>query len=500
MEAIYARQSLDVKDSLSIETQIEFCKKQCLETQEPLIYKDKGFSGKNTKRPSFQQLLNDINEGKVNRIIIYKLDRLSRSIIDFSEIWRIFEERKVSLLSATQNFDTSTPMGKAMLFIVMVFAEMERETIAERVRDNYYSRVKEGRWPGGPAPYGFVVDRLIDCEGRKVPTLRPDSTTIDVVEMIFHRYANTEISLGKLAAELNRKNIPCIKSERWSSVSLAKLMRNPVYTKVDYEIYSYMNSFGMKIANKVDAFTGKRAGIIVGKRGTLAGGTNRQYKDYSDMTFVLANWDGIISSDIWLAANHKLDTNKQIKNSGKGTITWLTGLIKCGDCPEFKYAIKLGSEKDRDKKTLHCSGKYNRQNCNGKIELYLGEVEKYVQQELEKIIDSCCGEEMEIEPVLSNEDKIELDKTETAIQNLLAKIQSGEASKTVMIYINNEIERLDKKKKEISSRLSEQKTSKVIVEKINFSEMSLKEKHFVAESYIKRILIRRKEIQIEWKV
>lgn len=497
MEAIYARQSLDVKDSLSIETQIEFCKKHCIEDAEPLVYKDKGFSGKNTKRPAFQQMISDIKDGKISKVIIYKLDRLSRSILDFSEIWRIFEEEKVNLLSATQNFDTSTPMGKAMLFIVMVFAEMERETIAERVKDNYYSRVKDGRWPGGPAPYGLCNGRLRDKFGRNVPTL-VENQDIEIMKEIFERYAYTEISLGKLAEDLNKRGIPCMRSKTWGSVSLAKLMRNPVYVQADYEVYCYMKSFGIQINNPVDDFTGERAGILVGKRGTLAGGTNREYKDYMDMVFVLANWKGAIQAEIWLAANYKLDTNKQIGNNGKGTLTWLTGLIKCAEC---EYAIKLGTDRIREERGLYCSGKYVRKNgCSNKIAFRLGELETYVQKELETVINSCHGEAVEFQPTLSNADKIELEKTEQAIENLISTVKSGEADGTLISYINSEINRLDMQKKEILKRISNVQMPKVTIDKIDFSSLALEEKHLVAASYIKRILVKKNEMEIEWKV
>lgn len=497
MEAIYARQSLDVKDSLSIETQIEFCKRHCLEKEEPLVYQDKGFSGKNTKRPAFQQMLTDIKEGKITRVIIYKLDRLSRSIIDFSEIWRIFEQEKVNLLSATQNFDTSTPMGKAMIFIVMIFAEMERETIAERVKDNYYSRIKDGRWPGGPAPYGFKIGRVADSKGRKVPTLEYDEH-IAVVEELYQRYAYTEMSLGKLAKWLNSRGIPCIKSGTWGSVSLAKMLRNPVYVKADYDIYCYIKSFGIQIENPIDDFSGERAGILVGKRGTLAGGTNREYKDYTDMVFVLANWKGIIDSKVWLDANYKLDCNKQIQNNGKGTITWLTGILKCNKCG---YAIRLGTDKVREKRRLYCSGKYGRQNsCDNHISLRLGQVEEQIQLELIHIIESCQGEKIEIQQELSNAEKIELEKIENAIENMLATIKSGEVDRILISYMNREVQQLDQQKKEILKKMTKKSPAKVVIPKIDFQELSLSEKHLVASSYINRVILSEDEIKIEWKV
>ena len=139
INAIYARQSVDRADSISIESQIEFCKYE-LKGGAFKEYKDKGYSGKNTVRPQLQQLLTDIRRGEVEKVIVYKLDRISRSILDFSNMMELFQQYQVEFVSSTEKFDTSTPMGRAMLNICIVFAQLERETIQKRVSDAYYSR------------------------------------------------------------------------------------------------------------------------------------------------------------------------------------------------------------------------------------------------------------------------------------------------------------------------------------------------------------------------
>ena len=141
-DCIYARQSVDRKDSISIESQIDFCKYE-LKGGSCRVFKDKGYSGKNTDRPEFQKLLGEIRKGKVRRVIVYKLDRISRSILDFATMMELFQEYDVEFVSSTEKFDTSTPMGRAMLNICIVFAQLERETIQKRVTDAYYSRVPE---------------------------------------------------------------------------------------------------------------------------------------------------------------------------------------------------------------------------------------------------------------------------------------------------------------------------------------------------------------------
>nr|WP_308741999.1 recombinase family protein [uncultured Anaerocolumna sp.] len=504
MIGIYARQSLDKKDSLSIAMQIESCKEKYLynckakgvEPDEIIIYKDAGYSGKNTKRPDFQRMLSDIKHKKINHVVIYKLDRLGRSIIDFSDLWSTFEKYGVSLSCSTQDIDTSSPMGKTMIFMLMVFAEMERNLIRERVMDNYYERVKDGRWGGGPAPYGLSNAKTKDSAGRSIPILVPNEK-IEIMKMMFKMYANTDISLGKLAEYLNSKNIKCMKSDTWSNVSIAKLLRNPAYVRADCDVYAYISSFGISIANPIDDFTGVRAGNLVGKRGTLAGG-DRIHKDFSEMVFALGAWEGTIESSLWLKANYKLDNNKQIGNNGKGTITWLTGLFKCGCCGYAFRTVVTSSAKSR---RLYCSGKSERKKtCTNIVELRLEEVEHYVQEELEKVLEQCQDVVIDETPYMKNADKIELKKVEEEIDNLIKKIKDGSANDTLMYFINREIEALNTKRNEISERMFIPERKQVKMPKIKFNELGIVEKHLVAQNYIDKVLITGVEIEIKWKV
>ena len=112
-DAVYTRQSLDKKDSLSIETQIE--KGLALSDENAEVYKDKGYSGKNTERPDLQRLKADIEADKIKRVIVYRLDRISRNIADFYQLYQLMEIHKVEFISISENFDTSTPMGRAMM-------------------------------------------------------------------------------------------------------------------------------------------------------------------------------------------------------------------------------------------------------------------------------------------------------------------------------------------------------------------------------------------------
>ena len=180
-DAIYGRQSVDRKDSISIESQIEFCKYE-LRGGNFRKYTDKGYSGKNTDRPKFQELMADIRRGLIKRVVVYKLDRISRSILDFATMMETFQEYNVEFVSSTEKFDTSTPMGRAMLNICIVFAQLERETIQKRVTDAYYSRCQHGFHMSGAAPYGFQLEPTT-IEGIRTKMMKPDPETADIAKL-----------------------------------------------------------------------------------------------------------------------------------------------------------------------------------------------------------------------------------------------------------------------------------------------------------------------------
>jgi site-specific DNA recombinase len=128
---------------------------QCL----PETYDDGGYSGGNLERPAFKRLMADIEAGKVNCVIVYKVDRLSRSLLDFARIMEIFDRHQVAFVSVTQQFNTSTPMGRLVLNVLLSFAQFEREIIGERIRDKIAAQRRKGKWAGGAPVLGYDVDR-----------------------------------------------------------------------------------------------------------------------------------------------------------------------------------------------------------------------------------------------------------------------------------------------------------------------------------------------------
>ena len=493
LEAIYVRQSKDKKDSLSIEGQIERCRLECSHPTTALVYEDRGFSGKNTARPGFQKMQQDVKEGKISKIIVYRLDRLSRSILDFGQFWNVLDQNQVDFVSVNEKFDTGTPMGRAMIYIIMVFAQLERETIAERVTDNYYTRIKRGNWPGGPAPYGMKNIRRKDEEGRELPSLAY-TDEFEIVKEIFYRYATEEVSLGEIGRDLTERQIPCRKrKEGWDNVALARILHSPVYVQADEDIYLYYRSRNIgKISNGIEEFGGNSSAHVVGKRA----GNVRKYTSFEDQVLSLTNFEGKIPSDIWLRCQYRLEKNRQIGNSGKGKNTWLSGLLKCGNC-----GYSLTVRKWHDKKYLYCSGRVNLHICDiPSFSQPVDELESEVQKELEKILEECNREQIPVENT-EKEKKIrkQLREIEDKIQKLMACMQ--EASDISMKYINSELEKLDERKSELLKQYeTPKKNEKQYYKGIDFEELDFEEKKMTAQAFIERINVYDDEIEIIWKV
>ena len=265
-DAVYARQSHFKKDSISIQTQIDMAKKFC--TNPVRIYQDPGYSGKNTKRPAYQKLMKDIEKGEISKVVVYKIDRFSRSMNDFVTAYAFLEKHNIEFASVTENFDTATPMGKGMLYIIVVFAQMERERTAERVADNYYARIKEGWWPGGPAPYGYDIVKM---DGVNKSILMPNEK-MELVKRVFQLYSTPLTSLGEIANALNEEGIlPPSGSglNSWQGLTIQRIVSNPCYVKADISIYSFYKSRGVTIDasknNNIENFNGEQAALLLGK-------------------------------------------------------------------------------------------------------------------------------------------------------------------------------------------------------------------------------------------
>jgi site-specific DNA recombinase len=160
-------------------------------------YDDGGFSGGNTDRPALQRLLQDVQAGKIDVIVVYKVDRLTRSLVDFAKLVELFDQHNVSFVSITQQFNTTTSMGRLTLNVLLSFAQFEREVTSERIRDKIAASKRKGLWVGGMAPLGY------DTKDRKITVNEAEA---DRVRVIFRSYLKVG-SLNLLMADLRKRGI-----------------------------------------------------------------------------------------------------------------------------------------------------------------------------------------------------------------------------------------------------------------------------------------------------
>lgn len=498
-DALYARQSVEKVDSISIESQLEYCRHEargnpCRE------YIDRGYSGRNTNRPAFEQLLADVRQGKVARVIVYKLDRISRSILDFANMMQLFQQHRVEFVSSTERFDTSTPIGRAMLHICIVFAQLERETIQKRVTDAYYSRCKKGLYMGGRVPYGFARQQTM-LDGVRTSMFVPVPQEARQVQLIYSLYADPANSLGDLVRYLNAHGHKQLRGGMWSTARLSEMLRNPVYVRADAAVYDFFKEQGAQILNPAADFTGYNGCYLY--KG--AGGEGRSPSDLSGREVVLAPHEGLVSSRDWLRCRLRCQQNRRSTTTCKAKSSWLLGKVKCGRCG---YGLSVVKSDTRWQRYFVCSAALasKKQRCPGTGgTVYAQLLEAYVSQEIQRrlgLFDKLCQRE---EPQLDrkcNEQRIRFAEIEREIEQLLCKV-SG-ANDILLSYINSRVAQLDEERRQLQTeaeRLAHQEGTAAILNPAQlWTKASFAQKQAVADALIEIIKVADGEIEIIWKI
>lgn len=465
MIAIYARQSIEKKDSVSIEAQIEKCKYFC-NGQDYKIYKDAGYSGKNINRPQFSRLLEDIKSGLVKKVVAYRLDRISRSIADFSQLLIMFDENNVDFISATENFDTNTPMGRAMINIVMTFAQLERETIVERVTDNYYFRANNGYWAGGYAPYGYSIKHIIGSDNKKHSILIENKEEAKIVKRIYDMYINKNMSMRKIAQQLNSENVPTKKKNgNWGINAVNSIITRPIYTEATTKIYDYFNNLNSHITNDIEYFDGTKTANLYGK--TKKNTKAKAIRNYDEMFLSLIDCVPIISNEDWFKAQDIKGTKKLLPpRSNTSKISFLCGLVKCGKCGSNLVTQGCKNRYGIQYYYLICSHKRNlgANICNNKMidvskleDIVISDMKKYfnssnITNKIEKYINNSQQKNIDLLKEKENLENAIL-KFDLQIQNLINSIAEGNI--IISKYINQKIEELEKEKQKTVLKLNE---------------------------------------------
>lgn len=301
----------------------------------PERYDDGGFSGGNTNRPGLIKLMTDIAAGKIDVVVVYKIDRLSRSICDFAELSKTFDKYGTSFVAVTQDINTSTSSGRMMLNILVTFAQYEREVIAERIRDKMSASRKKGLWVGGVTPYGYqALNKKLE--------IVPEQA--EIVKNIFQRYSETG-SAKQVCDELDAAGIRNRTGKKFAPPMIYRMLEN----------HSYLG----QVEYKGEVFPGEHSAII-GKK----------------------LWDEVHET---LKAN-TIDVNGNTRR--QETQASLKGLLKCGHCG-CSMGPTFTGKKGKNYLYYICEKDYKstRPSCPVR-RVAGGDIESLVVEQLQKLFNS----------------------------------------------------------------------------------------------------------------
>lgn len=340
--AIYSRKSKFTEKGDSIDNQIQYCKEFAethfshIPDKNYILYEDEGYSAANTYRPMYQKLTADIKKRSVHMLLCYRLDRITRNVSDFSKTLDMLEKYEVSFVSATENFDTSTPIGKAMIYIASVFAQLERETTAERVRDNMLALSHTGRWLGGSTPIGYESQAILymdeNYKERQLYKLIPVETELLTVTILFHKYMETR-SLSQVEQYCLSNHIKTRKHCDFTKSSIAQILQNPVYCIADIKAYHYFDSMGCVMAGDIRDFSGTN-GILSYNRTRHHTGKKQIKRPPGEWVIAAGKHQGVIEGDTFAKVQNLIKENKSKGSPRADTsnIALISGKITCSWC------------------------------------------------------------------------------------------------------------------------------------------------------------------------
>ena len=339
---IYSRKSKFTGKGESVENQIEICKAYIksnfdinVKDEDIIIKQDEGFSGKDVKRPQFQEMMALVKDKQVKVIVVYKLDRLSRNVLDFCEMYNELELYNTKFASVSEHFDTTTSMGRAMLMITMTFAQLERETIAERIRDNMMELAKTGRWLGGNTPMGFESEKMekFNINGKKVSLYKLShiNDEIEIIKLIYDKYLELK-SLTTLETFLLNNNLKTRRECDFARWGLKKILTNPVYAIADKDMFNYFKDNDMDIFNDEIDWDGTYGVMSYNKTSKTKTGSVKT-KDKDQWINAIGKHQGIIKGKDWVEVQTLLNSNQNkayrlpVKNN-----SILAGILRCEHC------------------------------------------------------------------------------------------------------------------------------------------------------------------------
>lgn len=339
--AIYSRKSKFTGRGESIGNQVELCRDyvrehfSSLDADHAFIFEDEGFSGGNLNRPRFREMMAAAKRGEISAIVVYRLDRISRNIGDFAGLIEELHQREISFVSIREQFDTESPMGRAMMYIASVFSQLERETTAERIRDNLHELAKTGRWLGGTTPTGYTSEEVrqitMDNRVRKACKLKGIPEELSVVRSIFETFLETN-SLTQTDAYLLQNGVVTKNGKRFTRFAIRGILTNPVYMVADEDSWRYLTAKEVELFSGKEAFDGKH-GIMAYNRTEQKKGKKTKLRPECEWIVSVGKHLGLVSGRDWVHVQNMLGQNQSKSyRKPRSHVALASGLLTCGQC------------------------------------------------------------------------------------------------------------------------------------------------------------------------
>ncbi len=434
--ALYCRVSTDeqAREGVSLDEQQERLKAYCRAmgwNEEPLIFVDDGYSAKSLDRPQLNHLLNQVKKGTISKILVTKLDRLSRRLLDLLKLIDTFQEYNVSFISISESFDTNTPSGRLTLQVLGAVAEFERERIRERVFENMLHAASQGKWLT-QSPYGYRLENkeLIIYE-----------TEAQIVRKVYDWYLNKGLGYYAIAKKLNEEGIPSRHKKEWSIRSIKLMLTNPVYK-------------GTLVWNRIDSSKSKRV-----------------KKDDTDWVVLENACPAIIDQATWEQVQKRVN-KKQMPPRAQTSPHLLGGLLKCGKCGSGMSIGWSGSSKNRYR-VYRCSANKNKGTCTSK-QYRADDVESWFKHGVLKLADSIHSQMIPhlIQKTAENEESTIKQKIRSAQNRYKRKVEAYTVGLIELEDLNEEKKRMEQiiteaQKEENTFSVDVKKLEAMVKEKIN---------------------------------
>lgn len=473
LAAIYTRKSRATEMGESIENQIARCISLCdYKGWGYIVYVDYDYSGKDTDRPDFFEMMNKVSDNEFDFVVVYHIYRFARNMKDFTVIMDELQNLEIGFTSISQDFDTSTPTGRAAMYMTAVFGQLGREDTAMQVRDNMIYLAEKGRWNGGPVPYGFdthseLVVYREDQGNKKITSLVINEDESNTVKEFYEWYLESMGSIRSITTRANELGYKTKNNACWSHSQVSRILQNPLYCVADSNAYDYFkNSTEVNVVNASSDYSGKN-GLMYYNRRKSYKNTTRERPE-SEWILSIGEHKGFIPGDIFVRVQYKLSKNKRTApRTSQGIRSPLVGLVKCGRCESSMSIFASPRSNDKSKGYYHYFRCLTREqqakvlcdNSNMRADKLEDLIVSHItsllnnKESLESILEATneINEDNHI-PLITNQKKIknELENIEKELNNLVDAL-----SKNILpeLVIKRKYKDLEKKQSELREEL-----------------------------------------------